>query len=1116
MSYESSNNFYPNNNIRSQQMMSTNSMSNSNYYNRSVANASMTNQYQSYPPPNSHQTYSPYDTNESRSTGYYPSYSSGYEHQRSMGANYYGENQVESSPYLSKDNNTLPSMNDPNSNDYHSGNMSIPMGQMPQRNMSYNNPSMMSTTHPSLRQQQSDPYVNSNVSQYSYGNSGMMNTRFPTSHRSAYQNDVTSGKPQTYPPQARYPTYSNGPNGYPPTSQSAWPPIISANTAESDSTYPHPQMHMSSTIPTPTPATTNEYRSQDDDSNSMKTKTNIPESPNYPNMSSSVFDDAESSNSSFSDSPSISNDKTLKKTKNSQITQIEILNKLREMGNESERNIFIDRLQKLWEEYRVVCRKLPTLARQTIDLYRLYMAIREQNGFEQFSKIAKNRHWRDIASKLNIPNCSTAALTIKQKYIGLKLFHYECKYDRGGIDPEPILADIEKPKEKRLIKATDEKPMKPSIESPSVKQIDLDYQPSNSTVPSMNYPPQQVSIPPTPQLLKKPEDSFKVQLRTMPITFPPNSIEATIFSTKYKRRKLTAKDIPPIDPMKLLMSLRGGLLAETTWALDTINIMLADDQTHTYFRLKQMPGLLQAIIDIYMKCLTQLFDEFKIEHESQSKENHQQENQEQEAIIYRIGSNCLNKYQRKYNRQNDITYENVYDNQGNLKNNPENIINLQNTDDLCYIQTHFDPLHIDDNYYENLYFGHHCDDTLLSEEHDQEPTRTSETEISNNNNEEFFQRYKRKFQSDDDYSSSTSTDIHAHMNSNNQLENSSAIFTRYSLGYDQTCSRCICLSSILRNLSFIPGNDIELIKYQPLIHLLARLLLLRHDVNKNNSSSDKSNQESSNDHQLKNENQNSSPSFSWSECLINIRENTLVTLTNIAGVLILDTFDSDLINQFIDGLLHWSVCYSDEAMDPIASSYLSAQRLSIEILTKLSIHDMNMDFILATPPFHRISSLFRILTDWLNVDDINLQISNSLRSQTYTQREFAIVLLHALLRCDSNVANIIPNIPYTISLLINFLEDYEKKTNELNTRYGPDYLLRISNTQQAEQILLTTNDMLKRAANCLLLIINQLEHANLIKKYEDRILNLSISNVIDRNVGRILTDILHYCSLDNS
>ena len=121
------------------------------------------------------------------------------------------------------------------------------------------------------------------------------------------------------------------------------------------------------------------------------------------------------------------------------------------------------------------------------------------------------------------------------------------------------------------------------------------------------------------------------------------------------------------------MSLRGGLLAETTWALDTINIMLSDDQTHTFFRLKQMPGLLQAIVDIYIKCLTQLFDEFKMENEDDDSKEKYSCRQEEDLVIYRIESNFLNKYQRKYIKKQDITYEHVYDNQGNIKDNPEDV-----------------------------------------------------------------------------------------------------------------------------------------------------------------------------------------------------------------------------------------------------------------------------------------------------------------------------------------------------------------------------------------------------------------------------------------------------------
>ena len=221
--------------------------------------------------------------------------------------------------------------------------------------------------------------------------------------------------------------------------------------------------------------------------------TNGPKSPSGTSMSSYVPDDADSSNSSFADSPPPSHEKGPSKrklsstTSSSHGTPAEVFSKLREMGDEAERqerNIFVDRLQKLWEENQIVCRNLPSISKQTIDLYHLYTCVREQNGFQEFSKVAKNRHWRDIASKLKIPNSSSAAFNVKQKYINLKLFHYECKYDRGGINPEPILAEIEKQQGKRP-----KTPKKGSSGSGTAANNSINENANDSKI-NPSYPPQ--------------------------------------------------------------------------------------------------------------------------------------------------------------------------------------------------------------------------------------------------------------------------------------------------------------------------------------------------------------------------------------------------------------------------------------------------------------------------------------------------------------------------------------------------------------------------------------------------------------------------------------------------
>jgi hypothetical protein len=183
-------------------------------------------------------------------------------------------------------------------------------------------------------------------------------------------------------------------------------------------------------------------------------------------------------------------------------------------------------------------------------------------------------------------------------------------------------------------------------------------------------------------------------------------------------------------------------------------------------------------------------------------------------------------------------------------------------DDLSYIQTHFDPLYMDE----------------ISDEQDLASILSwQKEEISGDNNtKEFLQHYQRKFQSDElDFTNCNSC--------SNQQGNASILFTQYSLSYDQICSCCNSVSSILRNFSFISRNDLELTEDRTLTHLFTRLLLFTHDFN--HFLSDKK-------------------SFSWSECLINIRENTLVTLANISTVFIFDQFDFISINQLIDGILH--------------------------------------------------------------------------------------------------------------------------------------------------------------------------------------------------------------------
>ena len=54
----------------------------------------------------------------------------------------------------------------------------------------------------------------------------------------------------------------------------------------------------------------------------------------------------------------------------------------------------------------------------------------------------KQKKWRELAEQLVGNNTSCAASSVRKLYLQY-LFQYECAFERGGVDPRPIMAQIE-------------------------------------------------------------------------------------------------------------------------------------------------------------------------------------------------------------------------------------------------------------------------------------------------------------------------------------------------------------------------------------------------------------------------------------------------------------------------------------------------------------------------------------------------------------------------------------------------------------------------------------------------------------------------------------------------
>jgi AT-rich interactive domain-containing protein 1 len=67
-------------------------------------------------------------------------------------------------------------------------------------------------------------------------------------------------------------------------------------------------------------------------------------------------------------------------------------------------------------------------------------------------QVTKSKTWKDIAGLLGIGASSSAAYTLRKHYTK-SILPFECQFDRGGIDPAPIVAQVEAGSKKNKQKA---------------------------------------------------------------------------------------------------------------------------------------------------------------------------------------------------------------------------------------------------------------------------------------------------------------------------------------------------------------------------------------------------------------------------------------------------------------------------------------------------------------------------------------------------------------------------------------------------------------------------------------------------------------------------------------
>lgn len=306
---------------------------------------------------------------------------------------------------------------------------------------------------------------------------------------------------------------------------------------------------------------------------------------------------------------------------------------------------------------------------------------------------------------------------------------------------------------------------------------------------------------------------------------------------------------------------------------------------------------------------------------------------------------------------------------------------------------------------------------------------------------------------------------------------------------DSLAKRCICVSNIIRSLSFVPGNDTEMCKHAGLLLILGKLLLLHHEhPERKQAALSSEREELEQDQGL-----SCSQEEWWQDCLQALRENTLVTLANISGQLDLSPLPESLCLPILDGLLHWAVCPSAEAQDPFpalgSNAVLSPQSLVLETLSKLSTRDANVDLILAAPPISRLETLYSTLLRFLR------------DRKSAVCREMAVVLLASLAQGHSLAARAIALQERSIGDLLGFLEDSLAAARCQQSQAGLVH-------EQNAPCEPASVDMMRRAARALLALAEVDESRSQFTLHESRLLDISVSPAVDSLVSQVICEVL--------
>ena len=467
-----------------------------------------------------------------------------------------------------------------------------------------------------------------------------------------------------------------------------------------------------------------------------------------------------------------------------------------------------------------------------------------------------------------------------------------------------------------------------------------------------------------------------------------------------------------------MMCLRSGLKVETTWALETLTVVLFDDVTVHHINIDSLPG----IVDILLQHLKLHLDKLTARRQFESSNENTEIAEENKSST---ANGKVDDMEEKRDKNGYVAANSKSLNERKRRHSDESV---EVTDSMA---------------------GEKDESTLeskakrLSEnaaESEVEQQKDASLSVSMVTNLETLRRLKAMSLTKEDRDASSYNCLHGEVlqalkrqrlscNGRRNLEFESQKKTIQCSDHEMTnessesyrceqlletateefqdrARRVLSITNILRSFSCLPANEDKLSRHNDLLKLCSQLIQFAHWHPKK---APKRQRSWSVDEVVT----KYLPDDWEATYLYGMRENCIVLLSNIAAKINLDNFDESCVLSLMDSLIHWLVCKSCSSIDPVPGaihSTITMQRLALETLCKMCLAHHNTDYLLATPPSARIRDLVSVLLEMV-VDNSKAAI-----------RELALVLLTYLAKSDIGVAQIC-SVPHFGSKLFVYLQD---------------------------------------------------------------------------------------------